>query len=331
MMANWKTGLRAPICITWEITSSCNLACKHCLAANMVFPAGDLDFIEATELINQLAEMEVFYINIGGGEPFIRKDILAILQYVNLKGIPIQLSTNGTLIDDQLAKMLSEITDLRFQVSLDGARLETNDFIRGPGSFAGAVDAVRVLVKRGLPVSVNFVVTKDNLHELEDCYQLARQYGAKFRVTRLRPSGQARKTYDSCHLDISQYRKLYSWLLQRPDVSTGDSFFFLSVLGKPLSGMNSCGAGTMTCSVAPNGDVYPCAFLMDEEKAGSIRRKSFAEIWHRSILLNKFREKEISECEDCLQYVNCGGGCPAVSVYYSGQLFDRDPECLILP
>lgn len=330
MNPRWKkTGLKSPICITWEITGSCNLSCKHCLSANVANDNQDLTLEEATDFIDQLVDMAVFYINIGGGEPFVRKDILSILHYSDLKGLPIQLSTNGTLIDNKLIKSLSEIKDIRIQVSLDGARRDTNDFIRGKGSYIGAVNAIKLLHKQKIPTSVNFVVHNDNINELEDCYQLARYYNATFRVSRLRPSGEARKTYESCQLNNFQYKKLYSWLQKRPDVSTGDSFFFLSVLGKPLKGMSSCGAGTMTCSVAPNGDVFPCAFLMDEEKVGNIRKEKFALLWEEAVLLKKFREKEISGCVECDQYGNCGGGCPAVSIYYSGKYFTRDPECLV--
>ena len=330
MKGKWqKTGLKSPICVTWEITAKCNLHCKHCLSSSVAFTHDELSLEEAMALIDHIVEMEVFYINIGGGEPFLREDVFDIIAYTDKKKLPIQLSTNGTLVNEETAAFLSKIKDIRIQVSLDGASALVNDSIRGDGSFAGALKALQLLSSRGIELSINFVVTSKNFQELESCYRLAREYKAVFRVSRLRPSGQARRIYEEYHLSTEQHRQLYYWLKKHPDVSTGDSFFFLSVLGKSLFSMNSCGAATMTCSIGPNGDVYPCAFLMDREKAGNIRREQLADIWRNSGMFKNFRSKTIPECLNCNHFATCGGGCRAVSFYYSGEFFKRDPECLI--
>jgi mycofactocin radical SAM maturase len=272
--------------------------------------------------------MDIFYINIGGGEPLLREDILDVLGYADQKKLPVQLSTNGTLVNEEIAAFLSRMEDIRIQVSLDGSSSRLNDTIRGSGSFEGALNAIKLLSSRGIETSVNFVATNLNFHDLESCYQLAKSYRAAFRVSRLRPSGMARSFYENYRLSTEQNKQLYCWLQEHPDVSTGDSFFFLSVLGKPLNSMNSCGAAAMTCSIAPNGDVYPCAFLMDEERAGNIRQEKLSKIWRNSRVFKQFRTKIIKECLECTHFTSCGGGCPAVSVYYSGELFRRDPECL---
>lgn len=329
MQAKWqKTGLKSPICITWEVTSKCNLNCQHCLSASMDLSARDLSFAEAKALIDHLVEIDVFYINMGGGEPFFREDILDVLNYTDQKNMPVQLSTNGTLVTEEIAVFLSKIREISIQVSLDGSYPQINDRIRGKGSFAGAVRAIELLISRGIETSINFVVTNVNFHDLEDCYQLSRRYGAAFRVSRLRPSGLARSVYENYHLTTEQNKQLYGWLKNHPDVSTGDSFFFLSALGKPFARQNTCGAALMTCSIAPNGDVYPCAFLMDEQKAGNVRQQSLREIWVHSELFQRLRERELEECQSCEHISSCGGGCPAVSAYYHNNLYKKDPECL---
>jgi mycofactocin biosynthetic radical S-adenosylmethionine protein MftC len=73
--------------------------------------------------------------------------------------------------------------------------------------------------------------------------RIAADYGAQLRITRLRPSGRGASVWDELHPTATQQRELYEWLIERPDVLTGDSFFHLSALGEPLPGLNLCGAG----------------------------------------------------------------------------------------
>ena len=101
---------------------------------------------------------------------------------------------------------------------------------------------------------------------------MADSYGAQLRLTRLRPSGRAVDAWDALHPTAAQQRTLYHWLLERPGVLTGDSFFHLSALGEPLDGLNLCGAGRVVCLIDPVGDVYACPFVIDRQfLAGNVR------------------------------------------------------------
>ena len=84
----------------------------------------------------------MFQINFGGGEPFLRDDFLDLLAYAQRAGITTCVSTNGTLLDDDLVERLAAMDGLYLQVSLDGATPETNDAIRGAGTFARILDGV---------------------------------------------------------------------------------------------------------------------------------------------------------------------------------------------
>jgi mycofactocin radical SAM maturase len=322
-------GLTAPICATWEITYACNLSCKHCLSVSGKKHPQELTTAEAKQLIDQMAQMNIFYINMGGGEPLLRDDLIELIEYAALQGLPVQFSTNGMLINKKVAKRLSEIPELRIQVSLDGATAATNDTIRGKGSYQGAVQAIQLLAARQIDLSVNFVVTRVNLSELEQVYQLVKGQGAKFRVARLRPAGTAKENYRDLFLGPSQQKKLYQWVKSHQDVTTGDSYFILSALGEPIPGLNVCGAARATCCINPAGDVYPCAFLLEPEVcAGNVRQQLLVDLWHKSKLFHTFRNTRVKECENCFAYHDCGGGCPAVSYHLTGNLFVKDPECL---
>lgn len=126
-----RRGLRAPVNVTWEITSRCNLRCMHCLSDSGGRLPGELTTSECRKLLDELAALKVFQVNIGGGEPFIWSDFLDLLNYAHERGIVTCVSTKGLLVDDGLAKTLSDLKMLYLQVSLDGATAEVNDTIRG--------------------------------------------------------------------------------------------------------------------------------------------------------------------------------------------------------
>src|SRR5579864_7445805 len=76
-----KRGLDAPICLTWEITYGCNLACVHCLSSSGRRDPRELSTAEAHSVIDELQDLQVFYVNIGGGEPTIRPDFYDLVDY----------------------------------------------------------------------------------------------------------------------------------------------------------------------------------------------------------------------------------------------------------
>jgi mycofactocin radical SAM maturase len=323
-------GLTAPICVTWEVTFACNLSCEHCLSASGKRKPDELTYEEAKAMIDDLAAMGVCYINIGGGEPLMRPDFLELVEYAGEKGLPVQFSTNGTLVTEKMAKRIAAIPHVRVQVSIDGATEEVNDSIRGKGSFAGALRAIELLSKENIELSVNMVATRSNFDQIEDLYQIVRGHGAKFRVARLRPSGRGIDSYHYLHLTPEQNIQLYQWVKAHPDVTTGDSYFILSALGEPIPGLNVCGASRATCCITPTGNVYPCAFLINDDcKVGNIREKPLSQMWIDAPLFEKFRTTRVKACLSCPSYNDCGGGCHAVSYHLTGDLFEKDPECLI--
>jgi len=128
-----RKGLRAPVNVTWEITYRCNLRCIHCLSDAGLAARDEMSTAESSGFIDQLAACKVFQVNVGGGEPFLREDFIDLLNYAHEKGLVTCVSTNGTMVDDQLAKTLSRLDLLYLQVSLDGVTPDVNDRIRGAG------------------------------------------------------------------------------------------------------------------------------------------------------------------------------------------------------
>jgi mycofactocin radical SAM maturase len=325
-------GLDAPICLTWELTYGCNLACVHCLSSSGRRDPRELDTGELFRVVDELAAMQVFYVNIGGGEPTLRPDFWDLLDHCVDSKVGVKFSTNGTRITPAAAARIAATDYVDVQISIDGADAATNDAVRGEGSFAVATTAMQRLADAGMKeFKVSVVVTRDNVGQLDDFLALSRRYGAQLRLTRLRPSGRGADVWDRLHPTAQQQRELYHWLLDRPDVLTGDSFFHLSALGESLPGLNLCGAGRVVCLIDPVGDVYACPFVLHEQfKAGSVRDAGgFTHVWRSSELFTSLREPgSAGACASCGSYDACQGGCMAAKFFTGLPLDGPDPECV---
>ncbi|MBA3801614.1 MAG: mycofactocin radical SAM maturase [Acidimicrobiia bacterium] len=329
-----KSGLDAPICLTWELTYACNLQCVHCLSSSGRRDPHELTTQEAFGVLDDLAEMQVFYINIGGGEPMIRRDFFDILDHAARRGIGVKFSTNGAYLTPERARRLASMDYLDVQISLDGLDAATNDPVRGDGSYALARTAMDNLAGAGFgPFKISIVVTRHNVAQLDGFKALADEYGATLRVTRLRPSGRGADSWHELHPTNEQQREIHRWLLDHGDhVLTGDSFFHLNALGESLPGLNMCGAGRVVCLIDPTGDVYACPFVIhDEFKAGSVRDAGgFAAVWRESDTFLALRQPQSAgACASCGQFDACQGGCMAAKFFTGLPLDGPDPECVV--
>src|SRR6476661_8179422 len=121
-----KRGLDAPICLTWEITYGCNLACIHCLSSSGRRDPRELSTAEAMAVVDELHDMQVFYVNIGGGEPTIRSDFYELVDYAVSRGVGVKFSTNGSTMTAARAQRLAGSDYIDVQISIDGASALTN-------------------------------------------------------------------------------------------------------------------------------------------------------------------------------------------------------------
>jgi len=330
--AEMKAGLDAPICLTWELTYACNLQCIHCLSSSGIRDTRELNTAEAEAVIDELERMQVFYVNIGGGEPTVRSDFWHLVDYCVAHDVGVKFSTNGSRINAEVAERLAASDYVDVQISIDGADAATNDAVRGEGSFDTAVAAMAHLHEAGFgEFKISVVATRHNISQLDQFHALANRFGAQLRLTRLRPSGRGADTWHQLHPTNDQQVKLYRWLLDHPHTLTGDSFFHLSALGEALPGLNLCGAGRVVCLIDPVGDVYACPFVLhDDFKAGNVRDGGgFASIWRESPLFVAMREPQSSgACAACGEFDACQGGCMAAKFFTGMPLDGPDPECV---
>jgi mycofactocin radical SAM maturase len=327
-----KAGLDAPICLTWEITYGCNLACIHCLSSSGRRDPDELSTAAAMAVIDELHDLQVFYVNIGGGEPTIRSDFYDLVDHAVGRGVGVKFSTNGSTITPERARRLAATDYVDVQISIDGADAATNDAVRGDGSYAMARRAMDRLAAAGFGgFKISVVVTRHNVGQLDQFETLADHYRAQLRLTRLRPSGRGADSWAQLHPTNAEQKMLYEWLRQRPGVLTGDSFFHLSALGEPLPGLNLCGAGRVVCLIDPVGDVYACPFVLHPDfRAGSVRSAGgFTRVWRHSDLFAELRRpSSAGACASCGSYDACQGGCMAAKFFTGLPLDGPDPECV---
>lgn len=333
LISQFEKGLDAPICLTWELTYACNLSCSHCLSSSGRRDPLELNTEECKSLIDELQRMQVFYVNIGGGEPTVRSDFWELVDYATQHQVGVKFSTNGVKITPEVAHRLAASDYVDVQISLDGATANVNDRVRGPGSFDLAIRAMQNLADAGfLGFKISVVCTRDNIPQLDDFKAIADRFNAQLRLTRLRPSGRGADVWDDLHPLPEQQRILYDWLVANGDgVLTGDSFFHLSAFGESLPGLNLCGAGRVVCLIDPIGDVYACPFAIHEEfLAGSIRETGgFESVWKNSQLFQRLREPSGGgACSSCSFFDSCRGGCMAAKFFTGLPLDGPDPECV---
>jgi len=127
LVEQFQYGLDAPICLTWELTYACNLACVHCLSSSGRRDPRELTTAECRAVIDELERMQVFYVNIGGGEPTVRPDFWDLVDYATAHRVGVKFSTNGIKITPERAESLaaSDYVDVQISLTKSVARART--------------------------------------------------------------------------------------------------------------------------------------------------------------------------------------------------------------
>jgi mycofactocin biosynthetic radical S-adenosylmethionine protein MftC len=333
LVEQFQFGLDAPICLTWELTYACNLSCVHCLSSSGRRDPRELSTAECKSVIDELERMQVFYVNIGGGEPTVRSDFWELVDYATEHHVGVKFSTNGIKITPDVARRLAGSDYVDVQISLDGATAEVNDAVRGQGSYDTALRAMQNLADAGFTgFKISVVMTRQNVDQLDAFKAIADRFSAQLRITRLRPSGRGADVWNELHPTADQQRILYDWLVAHGEgVLTGDSFFHLAAFGDALPGLNLCGAGRVVCLIDPVGDVYACPFAIHENfLAGNVRSPGgFQQVWqHSDLFLDLRRPQTGGACNSCSAFDSCRGGCMAAKFFTGLPLDGPDPECV---
>jgi len=160
-----------PFLAIWEVTQSCDLACKHCrAAAQPIAHPDELTNAEGKQLIDQIAAMGVPIFVFTGGDPMKRKDVFELIQYAAGKGVQVALTPSATpLLTREAIFKLKEAGLVRLGISLDGSSPEIHDTFRGlPGAWARTIQAIQWANEAGIPIQVHTTISRHNAHDLDN-------------------------------------------------------------------------------------------------------------------------------------------------------------------
>ncbi len=268
---------KIPLTAHIDITYRCNLNCVHCCCQDLSedFTHGQAEMTTGTimRVLDELAEAGSLYLSISGGEALTHPDLFEIMLYARKRSFCIALITNGTLVNEHIAARLGEISLRSVQMSLYGITPEVHDAItRTPGSFAKTTEAVRILKKHKLRVTLTSIVMEQNLHQAAEISKFARALGAddhglNVEISRKNDGSASPQNYQ---ISCEKIRDFFS--RTSPSAPEGIQDTPQDPLSRPL-----CAAGAVGCYISPYGDVYPCIQLLIP--MGNIKERGFREIW----------------------------------------------------
>lgn len=320
----------APLICHLGLTLACNFACNHCYSSSGQRGKNELTFDEIQRLVEQLAAIGCVKLVLGGGEPFLRRELPEIVAYADSQGVDCFIHTNASLLDGSLLERLARCPPAGLAVSIDGPDARTNDQVRGPGSFSKTMAGLRILRERwphGFNLSMT--VTPTNAHLTPRVVDLARAEGAWVLLLRpAYPAGVAMKNPAlSCDLDsFVKAVELARKRARRVGLAL-DAPHPLDSEPPDFEGFG-CVAARVVLGVDPKGNVTPCLNLPATFDSGNVKSHTVLELWRTGRGFEQLRAQEPGpQCSTCKHYESCRGGCRVRSLYSGNGLSGPDSWC----
>jgi len=340
--------------IVWNMTYSCNLRCIHCYIKAGKKGNTELSHNEALRLIDQIEEVKSPLLILSGGEPIVRNDFKELSEYASIKNINLVLSTNGVLINKDIARWLSYLKFRYIGISIDSSRPEWHDEFRGyKGAFKKTMQGIKYCVDVGLPVGLRFTVTRYNVDDVPKIIELA----VKNKINRitfyhLSAAGRARDMGKDWYMTPEQYEQFINILIEaslkykglieiETTLAPFDGLYIADKIANNKAEFKMLlelvkaqgGCGRKIVSIYPDGTVYPCQFV-DFMTLGNIKNRRLSEILtpkHPALEYFSNTEKYLKygKCSECPFKSICKGGDRIRAYYLNGSIYASDPQCYI--
>ena len=332
------------ILMQFHITGRCNLRCKHCYRTE-----GDVETLSYDDVINvfeQFKELREEYnlrhkikrkahINITGGEPFYRKDIKEILEYLgkNKDFFTYGILSNGSFIDDEIIKILKD-TEVSFvQLSIDGNR-EVHDQLRASGDYDRVLKTAEYLENNAVRTYISFTANKENYNYIPTVAKECRKRKiTKLWSDRLVPigNGQELQSLAITGEDLPHYIKklkkaqgniFTKILFPKTQVTMNRALQFQNSKGE----VYSCSVGKTLITVDEFGNIMPCRRL--PIICGNVFETTLKDVYCNNDTFRTLRQNFVpKECSLCKYSYFCKGGARCQSYAEYGTLFRADPAC----
>jgi MoaA/NifB/PqqE/SkfB family radical SAM enzyme len=275
-------GYITPFKAIVEVTSACNLRCRHCYGECGAPRENELTKDEFFTILDALYEMGTEGLNISGGEPLLRKDLLEILDYCHGK-FSFSLLSNGTLVDEEFAREFSKYNS-PFQASIYGYTAEDHEEItQVPGSFEATVRGIRHMVQNGVYVLAAYLYKPGNVDYIEKMAQFCSDLGvAVFRVGALVTVGRGKDL--GWEVSPSEFQRAAELLNKLDKEYEGRMTVQPWAPGgeapkeQPAQTLRTgCGVGSYIIVVGSNGDLLPCGLM--RMKFGNLLKENPRELF----------------------------------------------------
>ena len=320
----------------WELTLACNMNCIHCGSSAGKPRPDELSLEEGFDLIDQLVDMGLKVITLSGGEPLINPHLEQYARRLSKAGVDTYMISNGLLLA-QNAKMLKDAGVRRIGISMDGME-KTHNFIRNhPNSFNIALDGIRAAQKEGLIPGAVTHISKANIDEMEDMYQLFRKISLDFWQIQITFNMGRMKEHSDFALDPQDLPRIERFIYEKqqaggkPRVVPGDNMGYYGKLPIREKSWKGCFAGRHLIGIDADGAVKGCLSLPREFVEGNIREEPLIRIWED---VNRFKynryfkpEDLCGHCAGCPKGDPCRAGCVVTAYSATGNRFDN-PYCL---
>lgn len=329
-----------PMWLLAELTYACPLQCPYC-SNPLQLPSSrkaELTTEQWLEVMREARKLGAVQLGFSGGEPLVRPDLEELIRTGNDMGFFCNLITSAVGLTAEKIAAFKDAGIRHIQISFQGSDAETNARFGATDSFAHKQAMTREVMKQGIPLGLNFVLHRHNIHQVTPFLEMAQELGAEF-VELANTQYYAWALHNRDQLLPSQAQ------LEEAEEATnafreryGESmrvFFVAPDYYEKRPKKCSNGWGTTFITVIPNGEVLPCqsARVLPGLEFPSVKTQPLGEIWRESDLFQRYRGTDWMQepCASCPEKEIDLGGCRCQAFLLTGDARNTDPICELSP
>jgi pyrroloquinoline quinone biosynthesis protein E len=329
-----------PYAVLMELSHRCPLQCPYCTnPIDLERASGELTTEEWKRVMDEAVDMGVLHVHYSGGEPTVRKDLEELIEHAAKLGLYSNLITSGVLLNKARVQCFAELGLDHVQISFQDTTSEVGDWVAGyDGAHEKKQQVARWVREAGMPLTVNAVMHRHNLHHLEEMIQMAVDLDAeRIEVAQVQYYAWAfrnriaflptREQLDKAVEIVEEARKRLKGVLAF-DFVVPDYY-----AQRPKSCMG--GWGRQFINISPSGKVLPCQAAEDlpDLEFDSVHQKPLGWIWENSEAFEHFRGTTWmpEPCQSCDRKEIDWGGCRCQAYMLTGNAAATDPTCVLSP
>lgn len=329
-----------PMWLLAELTYACPVQCPYCsnplqISANR---KQELTTEQWIDVLSQARELGAVQLGFSGGEPLVRPDLAVLIQEATSLGFYTNLITSAIGLNAAKIAAFKAAGLNHIQISFQGSNQESNKKFGGTDSFRHKMEMTSEVIRQEIPLGLNFVLHRQNIHQVREFLETAELLGAEFvELANTQYYGWAkhnqqgllpsRKQVEDAERVTNDFRSRHKGNM--------DVFFVAPDYYDDRPKKCSNGWATTFITVTPEGDVLPChaAKVIPGLDFPNVKQHKLSDIWRSSDLFNKYRGTNwmVEPCASCPERMIDLGGCRCQALMLTGDAANADPVCSLSP